>query len=150
VLFSGSVRDNITFGEVWDEDRFNEVVKVCCLEKDIERFPEGIDSKVSMQGSSFSGGQRARIALARALYSHSEIIIFDNCLSALDPKVRKEVHDNLLSDHFADRIFIFSTSSEDEVPSNSFFIHICDKKIKYFGPYKAGVLVGSNRHHDLL
>lgn len=126
------------------------MIQACCLEKDIERFPEGIKSKVAMQGASYSGGQRARIALARALYSDSEIIVFDNCLSALDPKVRHEVHENLLSARFSDRCFIFSTSNEDEIPRDCFFIHISDQRIKYFGPFKEGVLIASNRHHELL
>ena len=58
-------------------------------------FPEGADTKVTMQGASFSGGQKARIGLARALYSEADILLMDNCLSALDPLVRKKVHKNI-------------------------------------------------------
>jgi len=136
VLFTGTIRDNITFGRDYDEERLNDVISACCLGKDIERFPEGIDSKVTMQGSSYSGGQNARIALARALYSDSQIILLDNCLSALDPKVRSKVRQNLLSERFRERCFIFSTSSEDEVPVECFLIQICDQKVKYFGQYR--------------
>ena len=48
-----------------------------------------------MQGASFSGGQRSRIGIARALYSDADIFLMDNCLSALDPAVRKKIHRNL-------------------------------------------------------
>jgi ABC-type multidrug transport system fused ATPase/permease subunit len=66
-----------------------------------------------MQGSSFSGGQRARIALARALYSDADIFLMDNCLSALDPTVRKKVHRNIFGEKFKNKTIIFSTSNND-------------------------------------
>lgn len=70
-------------------------MRLCELSKDMLIFPEGAETKVVMQGASFSGGQRSRIGIARALYSDADIFLMDNCLSALDPAVRKNIHRNL-------------------------------------------------------
>lgn len=64
-LFSGSVRHNILFGEPYDKEKYREVTKVCALLKDFEQLPQGDKTIVSEKGASLSGGQRARVNLAR-------------------------------------------------------------------------------------
>lgn len=64
-LFAGSVRQNILFGSPYDRDRYRQVVKVCALRTDFEQFPYGDKTIVGERGVSLSGGQRARISLAR-------------------------------------------------------------------------------------
>lgn len=64
-LFAGSVRQNILFGSPYDRDRYRQVVKVCALRTDFEQFPYGDKTIVGERGVSLSGGQRARINLAR-------------------------------------------------------------------------------------
>jgi ATP-binding cassette, subfamily C (CFTR/MRP), member 4 len=66
-LFAGSIRQNILFGEAFDAKRYKEVIKVCALEKDFVQFPYGDQTVVGERGISLSGGQRARVALARYL-----------------------------------------------------------------------------------
>jgi ATP-binding cassette, subfamily C (CFTR/MRP), member 4 len=63
--FNDSVRNNILFGSEFDETRFKEIVHVCALEKDFELFPYGDKTLVGERGVSLSGGQKARITLAR-------------------------------------------------------------------------------------
>lgn len=64
-LFAGSVRQNILFGEPYDKDRYRDVTRVCALRTDFEQFPYGDKTVVGDRGVSLSGGQRARINLAR-------------------------------------------------------------------------------------
>lgn len=64
-LFAGSVRSNILFGQPYDKDRYQKVINVCALVKDLEQFPYGDKTLVGDRGTALSGGQRARINLAR-------------------------------------------------------------------------------------
>jgi len=63
--FNGSVRENILFGKDYEEEKYNEIVYVCALERDIKLFPYGDKTLVGEKGVSLSGGQKARITLAR-------------------------------------------------------------------------------------
>lgn len=67
-LFAGSVRNNILFGQIYDKDRYNQIVKVCALTKDFEQLPYGDKTLVGDRGTALSGGQRARINLARYVF----------------------------------------------------------------------------------
>jgi ATP-binding cassette subfamily C (CFTR/MRP) protein 4 len=64
-LFVGTVRQNILFGQPYNAVRYKEVIKVCALKRDLELFPHGDKTVVGERGISLSGGQRARINLAR-------------------------------------------------------------------------------------
>lgn len=64
-LFAGSVRNNILFGQPYEPKKYSEVVKVCALTKDFQQFNYGDKTLVGDRGASLSGGQRARINLAR-------------------------------------------------------------------------------------
>lgn len=81
--------DNICFGKPLREAWFNEVLKACALDIDIEKLPSGFNTVLAEKGSNLSGGQRSRIALARAIYANSDIYLLDDPLSAVDPKVAK-------------------------------------------------------------
>lgn len=64
-LFTGTVQSNILFGQPYDKDRYQNVVNVCALTKDFEQLPYGDKTLVGDRGTALSGGQRARINLAR-------------------------------------------------------------------------------------
>ncbi|CAG2110956.1 unnamed protein product [Medioppia subpectinata] len=91
--FNTSVRNNILFGKQFSESRYNRVVEVCALERDFERFPFGDKTLVGERGLQLSGGQKARIGLARALYRNSDIILMDDPLSAVDTSVAEHIFD---------------------------------------------------------
>ena len=90
-IFPGTVRENIIIGSAYDPLKYSRVVNVCCLHKDFEQFKNGDLSLIADLGYTISGGQRARISLARALYKDSDIYLLDDPLSALDIEVGKRV-----------------------------------------------------------
>ncbi|GAA6057830.1 hypothetical protein NBRC10513_001157 [Rhodotorula toruloides] len=91
-----SVRQNILFGEEYDDERYRETIFACALEDDLEALPEGDETRVGERGLSMSGGQKQRIALARAVYARSDIVLLDDVLSALDSNMVQHVVEHCL------------------------------------------------------
>ena len=83
-LQSMSIRDNILFSSPYDEQRYKRVLDACALLPDLSNFKHGDLSFIGENGIGLSGGQKARVALARAVYSTSRILLLDDPLSALD------------------------------------------------------------------
>lgn len=108
-LFEGSVRKNITFIDRFDEKRYREVVKVCALERDLELFPYGDATIVGERGVSLSGGQRARINLARAIYREADIYLLDDPLSAVDTHVGKHIFEKCIQQYLCNKVVILVT-----------------------------------------
>ncbi|KAI0291829.1 hypothetical protein BC826DRAFT_1105763 [Russula brevipes] len=79
-----TIRDNILFGAPYDEERYKKVIYQCGLLRDLSLFDAGDKTEVGEKGLTLSGGQKARITLARAVYSSAEILILDDVLAALD------------------------------------------------------------------
>ncbi len=90
-LFSQTIRENILLGANDDdlatgqaEVRLNEVLDIADLNKDLDQFMDGLDTETGEKGIALSGGQKQRISIARALMKDAEILILDDCLSAVD------------------------------------------------------------------
>lgn len=82
-VFGSTVRQNILFGQPYERHRYQKVIKACDLSKDFKQFSQGDQTVVGDRGSSLSGGQKARINLARALYRQTDIYLLDDPLSAV-------------------------------------------------------------------
>ncbi|CAH1105114.1 unnamed protein product [Psylliodes chrysocephalus] len=108
-LFQSTVRNNILFGRKYEKYFYEKVVKVCALERDFEQFPLGDKTIVGERGVSLSGGQRARINLARAVYRQADIYLFDDPLSAVDTHVGKQLFEDCINRHLKGRIRILVT-----------------------------------------
>ncbi|TBU52681.1 P-loop containing nucleoside triphosphate hydrolase protein [Dichomitus squalens] len=83
-VMAASVRDNILFGQPYDEDRYYHVIEACALDEDIDEFEHKDETLVGERGILLSGGQRARLTLARAVYSKAQILLLDDILSEID------------------------------------------------------------------
>ncbi|KAM3474997.1 hypothetical protein MY5147_003980 [Beauveria neobassiana] len=111
---NSTVRDNILFGSAYDEPRYRKAVSGCCLEQDLSVLPNGDQTITGLNGAVLSGGQKWRVALARALYSAAEILILDDVLSAVDPRVAKQIFDGgIMGDLAKNRTVILVTHNPD-------------------------------------
>nr|XP_003705867.1 PREDICTED: probable multidrug resistance-associated protein lethal(2)03659 isoform X1 [Megachile rotundata]XP_012146728.1 PREDICTED: probable multidrug resistance-associated protein lethal(2)03659 isoform X1 [Megachile rotundata]XP_012146729.1 PREDICTED: probable multidrug resistance-associated protein lethal(2)03659 isoform X2 [Megachile rotundata]XP_012146730.1 PREDICTED: probable multidrug resistance-associated protein lethal(2)03659 isoform X1 [Megachile rotundata] len=95
-IFASSIRQNILFGQPYNEKRYNEVIKVCQLKRDIDSFTHKDSTMVGERGINLSGGQRARINLARAIYAEADIYLLDDPLSAVDGHVGSHIVDECI------------------------------------------------------
>ncbi|KAL3943726.1 MAG: hypothetical protein SGBAC_002196 [Bacillariaceae sp.] len=86
-ILNATVRENILFGKPMDEDRYNRVITACQLEHDLTLLEDGDLTDIGEKGINLSGGQKARVSVARAAYSDADVVILDDPLSALDPEV---------------------------------------------------------------
>ncbi|GAA5897295.1 hypothetical protein JCM8208_003781 [Rhodotorula glutinis] len=79
-----SIRNNILFGSPFEQERYDQVIEACALQADLEMFDGGDETEIGERGISLSGGQKARVALARAVYSRAKTVLLDDPLSAVD------------------------------------------------------------------
>ena len=108
-VYSGTVRENIIFGKQFDVQKYNKVIEVCDLEKDIASFTKRDLTEIGQRGVILSGGQRARVSLARAVYSDADIYLLDDPLSAVDAKVGKHLFDRCIKEFLDGRMRILVT-----------------------------------------
>lgn len=103
-IFASSVRQNILFGQDMDKSRYDEVIRVCQMESDVNSFPHGDRTIVGERGINMSGGQRARINLARAIYKDADIYLLDDPLSAVDSQVGRRLVDECICGYLKARV----------------------------------------------
>ncbi|XP_057310596.1 ATP-binding cassette sub-family C member 4-like [Hydractinia symbiolongicarpus] len=108
-IFSGTLRSNILFGQVFDKKRYEKTITACALKQDIESFENKDLTLVGERGVSLSGGQRARISLARAVYSDADIYLLDDPLSAVDAKVGKHIFEKCIEGLLREKVVILAT-----------------------------------------
>ncbi|KAJ7495858.1 hypothetical protein B0H11DRAFT_2000914 [Mycena galericulata] len=95
-VMNDTIRNNILFNLPIDEVRYRKVLHQCCLERDLELFDAGDETEVGEKGLTLSGGQKARVTLARAIYSDAQIILLDDVLAALDVHTAKWIVEKCL------------------------------------------------------
>ncbi|KAL5337394.1 P-loop containing nucleoside triphosphate hydrolase protein [Aspergillus crustosus] len=99
---NATIRDAILFGLPYNHTRYEEVLHACALAADLKIFPEGDKTDIGSNGINLSGGQKWRLALARALYSRARILILDDIFSAVDAHVGRHLYENALTGSLAE------------------------------------------------
>ncbi|KAF9124123.1 hypothetical protein BGX30_001100 [Mortierella sp. GBA39] len=95
-ILHSSVKDNILFGKPLDQDRYEAVIRACCLQQDLDMLPTGDQTEIGERGINLSGGQKQRVALARAAYQDADVYLLDDPLSAVDAHVDHHLWKNLI------------------------------------------------------
>ncbi|KAL3283206.1 hypothetical protein HHI36_006355 [Cryptolaemus montrouzieri] len=108
-FFSGTIQQNILFGEVYDKTRYESVTHVCALVSDFQLFPNGDATFVGERGRALSGGQKSRVNLARCIYRKADLYLLDDPLSAVDAKVGKHLYQKCIEKFLSDKICILVT-----------------------------------------
>ncbi|KZV64400.1 P-loop containing nucleoside triphosphate hydrolase protein [Peniophora sp. CONT] len=95
-VMSATVRDNILFSHEYDETFYNLVLDACALRPDLALMPQGDQTEVGEKGITMSGGQRARLSLARAVYARADLTLLDDVLAAVDSHVARHVFNQVI------------------------------------------------------
>lgn len=106
---NATVKENILFGEEFDQEKYDSILFACSLESDLEILPAGDQTEIGERGINLSGGQKARINLARAVYANRDIILLDDVLSAVDARVGKHIMNNCILGLLKDKTRILAT-----------------------------------------
>ncbi|KAI4565329.1 hypothetical protein MJT46_009672 [Ovis ammon polii x Ovis aries] len=108
-VFSGTVKSNILFGKKYEKERYEKVIKACALEEDLQFLENGDLTVVGDRGTTLSGGQKAQVSLARALYQDADIYLLDDPLSAVDAEVSRHLFEQMQFQVLKQRTVFFST-----------------------------------------
>ncbi|XP_051862486.1 probable multidrug resistance-associated protein lethal(2)03659 isoform X2 [Drosophila albomicans] len=136
-LFTGTVRENILFGLTLDKHRYRTVVKKCALERDFELLPQGDKTIVGERGASLSGGQKARISLARAVYRRADIYLLDDPLSAVDTHVGRHLFDQCMRGYLRSELVILVTHQLQFLEQADLIVIMDKGKISAMGTYSS-------------
>ncbi|KAI1353946.1 multidrug resistance-associated protein [Xylaria sp. FL0043] len=96
-LVNANIKENILFSSAYDEKKYKDVLVACALERDLQILDNGDETLVGENGITLSGGQKQRISLARAVYSNSQHLLLDDCLSAVDSHTAKWIFSNCIN-----------------------------------------------------
>ena len=108
-IFSGTIRENILFGQPIDETKYTRVIEACALTEDIQRFPDHDQTVVGERGEVLSGGQKARVSLARAVYADADLYLLDDPLSAVDLKVGQHIFKSCINELLGDKMRVLTS-----------------------------------------
>uniref|UniRef100_A0A8I5Y0H3 ATP binding cassette subfamily C member 4 n=1 Tax=Rattus norvegicus TaxID=10116 RepID=A0A8I5Y0H3_RAT len=146
-VFSGTVRSNILFGRKYEKERYEKVIKACALKKDLQLLEDGDLTVIGDRGATLSGGQKARVNLARAVYQDADIYLLDDPLSAVDAEVGKHLFQLCICQTLHEKITILVTHQLQYLKAASHILILKDGEMVQKGTYteflKSGVDFGS-------
>ncbi|KAJ2732125.1 Multidrug resistance-associated protein 1 [Coemansia sp. BCRC 34962] len=130
-IMNDTMRANILFGREFDEEYYEKVIHACALTRDIESWPDGDLTLIGERGINISGGQRARLALARTVYSRADVYILDDPLSAVDAHVKRHILDNVIlsSGLLGNSLRVVTTHAESMLPFCNQIVTVSDRTV---------------------
>ncbi|KAK9451809.1 P-loop containing nucleoside triphosphate hydrolase protein [Limtongia smithiae] len=137
-IMNATVKDNITFGSRFQAEFYEKTIYACALKEDFLALPDGDETIVGEKGISLSGGQKARLSLARAVYARADVYVLDDPLSAVDQHVGRHLIDNVLGPDglLATKTRILATNAITVLTQASNITMLRQGEIVEQGPYK--------------
>ncbi|CAN0878346.1 ABC transporter C family member 4 [Linum grandiflorum] len=145
---NGTIEENILFGLAMDRSKYNEVVRVCSLEKDLEMMEFGDQTEIGERGINLSGGQKQRIQLARAVYQDSDIYLLDDVFSAVDAHTGTDIFKECVRGALKGKTILLVTHQVDFLHNVDLITVMRDGKIVQSGKYDS--LLGSGTDFETL
>ena len=152
-IMADTIRANILFGKAMDEERYTTVIKACCLDIDLQNFGDVGDLlMIGDKGLNLSGGQRARISLARALYANADLYLLDDPLAAVDPKVAKNIFDQCIGPRslLRGKTRILVTHQTHFLVETDQMVHMTDGHLEQFQTDRQSTMKLSNEATELV
>jgi ABC-type multidrug transport system fused ATPase/permease subunit len=109
-IFNATVRDNILFGSAFEPSKYERAIDVTVLQHDLDLLQGGDLTEIGERGVNISGGQKQRVSMARAVYSNSDVYIFDDPLSALDAHVARQVFEKCIKEELRGKTRVLVTN----------------------------------------
>ena len=135
-LVNDTVRNNILFGKPYDDAKYKEILKVCCLEDDLKMLAGGDQCEIGDRGINVSGGQKARISIARCCYSDSDVVVMDDPIAAVDSHVGKALFNKCISKYMKGRTRILVTNATQYLHKCDYVIVLENNTIAHQGTYE--------------
>jgi ABC-type transport system involved in cytochrome bd biosynthesis fused ATPase/permease subunit len=136
LMINDTVKQNILLGRKFDHKKFWKCIRLACMEHDITTWEDGLEHKVGFYGNSVSGGQKIRIALARCLYTDSDVYFLDDVTSALDNKVGSYILEHTILGHLRDKTVIMVTNNMSCLPRSHQIVLMRHGKIAQKGSFE--------------
>ncbi|CAK9168236.1 unnamed protein product, partial [Ilex paraguariensis] len=136
---NGTIQENILCGLPMNRDRYKEVIKVCCLEKDLEMMEYGDQTEIGERGINLSGGQKQRIQLARAVFQDCDIYLLDDVFSAVDAHTGSDIFKECVRGILKDKTILLVTHQVDFLRNVDLILVMRD-----------GMIVQSGKYNDIL
>nr|DAD37246.1 TPA_asm: hypothetical protein HUJ06_007887 [Nelumbo nucifera] len=135
-IFNATVRENILFGSIFEPARYEKAIEVTALQPDLDILPGGDLTEIGERGVNISGGQKQRVSMARAVYSNSDVYIFDDPLSALDAHVARQVFDKCIKDELRGKTRVLVTNQLHFLPQVDMIILVHEGMVKEEGTFE--------------
>ncbi|XP_065882181.1 ABC transporter C family member 12-like isoform X1 [Euphorbia lathyris] len=135
-IFNATLRDNVLFGSAFDSSRYWKTIDVTALQHDLDLLPGRDLTEIGERGVNISGGQKQRVSMARAVYSNSDVYIFDDPLSALDAHVGRQVFNNCIKEELQGKTRILVTNQLHFLPQVDRIILVSEGTIKEEGTFE--------------
>ncbi|XWS55357.1 hypothetical protein CRYUN_Cryun10bG0167700 [Craigia yunnanensis] len=135
-IFNATVRDNILFGCGFQPERYWKTIDVTALRHDLDILPDHDLTEIGERGVNISGGQKQRVSMARAVYSNSDVYIFDDPLSALDAHVAQQVFNRCIKEDLQGKTRILVTNQLHFLPHVDRILLVYDGVIKEEGTFE--------------
>ncbi|KAH7655033.1 Xenobiotic-transporting ATPase protein [Dioscorea alata] len=132
---NGTIQENILFGMPMNSSKYKEVLRVCCLEKDMEMMEFGDQTEIGERGINLSGGQKQRIQLARAVYQDCDVYLLDDVFSAVDAHTGSEIFKECVRGALKDKTVLLVTHQVDFLHNVNCIYVMRDGEIVEAGKY---------------